>query len=195
MTAPVSIVIEWSRLTMLSAVWRFSMAAIRILGAICAVTVICAGTTSARGETFKVGRLLCLGGARVGQVVGSTQSLRCVFRRRNSSQRYVYDGKIRRIGLDVGVIRAGTLSWTVFARNSPRLGPGRLTGRYVGASASIALGPGFGANVLIGGSRRSIVLQPLSIERSMGINLAAGQSTLTLSARGTAANLQSHDLE
>jgi hypothetical protein len=46
------------------------------------------------------------------------------------------------------------------------------------------LGPGFGANVLIGGSRRSVVLQPLSIERSIGINLAAGVTSLTLGPRG-----------
>lgn len=161
------------------------MTTIRFLGAICACMMIFAGVSSARGEAFKVGRLECIGSSRVGQVLGSTQSLRCAFHRRRSSRRYIYDGTIRRVGLDVGVIWAGTLSWAVFARNSPRIGPSRLTGSYVGASASAALGPGFGANVLIGGSRRSIVLQPLSVERKLGINLAAGLTNLTLAARGT----------
>ena len=160
------------------------MTVIRILGAIFASMVICTGVASARGDAFRVGRLSCISSPRIGRVVGSTQSLRCVFHRRGSSQRYVYEGRIRRLGLDVGVIRAGTLSWTGFARNSPRIGPGRLTGNYVGASASAALGAGFGANVLIGGSRRSIVLQPLSVERSIGVHLAAGLTNLTLSARG-----------
>jgi len=160
------------------------MPGIRILRAICASLLICAGATSARGEAFRVGRLSCVSSARVGQVLGSTQSLRCVFHRRRSSQRYVYEGRIRRVGLDVGVVQAGTLSWAVFARNSPRIGSGTLRGSYVGASASLALGPGIGANVLIGGSRRSIVLQPLSVERAIGINLAAGLTNLTLSARG-----------
>jgi len=159
------------------------MTTIRILGVICASLVICTGATSARGEAFRVGRLSCVSSSRVGQILGSTQSLRCVFHRRRSPQRYIYEGRIRRVGLDVGVIQAGTLSWAVFARNSPRIGSGTLTGSYVGASASVALGPGFGANVLIGGSRRSIVLQPLSVERSIGINLAAGLTNLTLSAR------------
>jgi hypothetical protein len=81
------------------------------------------------------------------------------------------------------VTSAGTLSWAVFARNS-RIGPGTLRGSYVGASGNVALGPGLGANVLIGGSRRTIVLQPLSIERSIGINLAAGVTHLTLGPRG-----------
>jgi hypothetical protein len=160
------------------------MTAIRILGAIFASMVICTGAASAQGEAFRVGRLSCISSPRVGRVVKSTQSLRCVFHRRNSSQRYIYEGRIRRVGLDIGVIQAGTLSWTVFARNSPRIGSGRLTGNYVGASASVALGPGFGANVLVGGSRRSIILQPLSVERSIGVHLAAGVTNLTLSARG-----------
>jgi Protein of unknown function (DUF992) len=160
------------------------MTAIRILGAVFISMVICTGAASARGEAFKVGRLSCVSSSRVGQILRSTQSLNCVFHRRHSSQRYIYEGKIRRVGVDIGVIRAGTLSWTVFARNSPRVGPDRLTGKYVGASASVALGAGLGANVLIGGSRRSIVLQPLSVERSIGINLAAGLTSLTLSARG-----------
>ena len=159
------------------------MRAIGVVGTICVSLAICAGATSARSETFRVGRLMCLGSARLGQVVGSTQSLRCIFHRRGSSQQYVYEGRIRRTGLDLGVIQAGTLSWAVFARNSPRIRSGTLTGSYVGASASLALGPGFGANVLIGGSRRSIVLQPLSIERAIGLHVAAGITNLTLSSR------------
>jgi hypothetical protein len=47
------------------------------------------------------------------------------------------------------------------------------------------LGPGFGVNVLIGGSRRSIALQPLSVERSIGLNVAAGVTNLTLDSRGS----------
>jgi hypothetical protein len=106
-----------------------------------------------------------------------------VFRARGSGRRYVYEGQIRRIGLDIGATRGGSLSWTVFARNS-RIGPSTLRGNYVGGSASVSLGSGFGANALIGGSRRTIVLQPLSIERSSGINLAAGVTNLRLRASG-----------
>jgi hypothetical protein len=159
------------------------MTAIRVVGAICLCTVLCAGLTAAQAEPFRVGRLSCISSSRVGQVLGSTQSLRCVFHRRHSSQQYIYEGRVRRVGLDVGVIQAGALSWAVFARNSPRIRSGTLTGRYVGASASLALGPGFGANVLIGGSRRSIVLQPLSVERAIGLHVAAGLTNLTLSSR------------
>src|SRR5262249_24565419 len=112
-----------------------------------------------------------------------TQELSCVFRAIRSDRQYVYDGRIRRVGLDIGITTASVLSWAVFARNS-RVGPGTLRGSYVGASGNVAFGPGLGANVLIGGSRRTIALQPLSVERSIGINFAAGVTNLTLSPRG-----------
>jgi hypothetical protein len=151
-------------------------------GTLCVTALICAVALPARAEAFRVGRLLCLSSPRVGMIVGSSQSLRCTFFARGSS-RYIYEGRIRRVGLDLGVTAAGSLSWAVFARNA-RIGPGTLRGSYVGASGNVALGPGFGANVLIGGSRRTVVLQPLSTERSIGINLAAGVTSLTLGSRG-----------
>jgi len=146
--------------------------------------LLCIIAVPAQAESFRVGRLICGSSPRVGLVLGSAQELRCVFESRNSRRRYVYEGRISRVGLDLGVTGAGSLSWAVFARNS-RIGPGTLRGNYVGASGNVALGPGFGANVLIGGSRRSIALQPLSIERSTGVNLAAGVTSLTLGPRGS----------
>ena len=58
--------------------------------------------------------------------------------------------------------------------------PRHLRGSYVGASGNVALGLGLGAKVLIGGSRRTITLQPLSVEGQIGINLALGVANLTL---------------
>jgi Protein of unknown function (DUF992) len=154
-----------------------------LLAAIGATALICAAVAPpAHAERFRVGRLLCASAPRVGMVVGSAQSLRCEFHATNPPRQYVYVGRIRRVGLDLGVTSAGVLSWAVFARNS-RIGPGTLRGNYVGASGNVALGPGLGANVLIGGSRRTIVLQPLSVERSIGFNLAAGVTSLTLDSR------------
>ena len=39
---------------------------------------------------------------------------------------------------------------------------------------------GLGAKVLIGGSRRTITLQPLSVEGQIGLNVAVGVANLTL---------------
>ncbi len=129
-------------------------------------------------EPFRVGALTCDTSPRVGLVLGSRQEMRCVFIA-SDGRRYTYTGLIRRIGLDIGVTRGGTLFWRVFARNS-QIGRGTLRGSYVGASGNVALGVGLGAKVLIGGSRRSVVLQPLSVEGQIGINLALGVANLIL---------------
>jgi Protein of unknown function (DUF992) len=129
-------------------------------------------------EPFRVGTLTCDTSARVGLVLGSRQDMECVFLAVNGRQ-YIYRGLIRRLGLDIGITRGGTLLWRVFARNS-QIGRGTLRGSYVGASGNVALGLGLGAKLLIGGSRRSIVLQPLSVEGLIGINLALGVANLTL---------------
>jgi hypothetical protein len=153
-------------------------------GVMGAIALMCAIAPPVRADPFRVGRLVCSADTRVGLVIGSSQSLRCVFYKRNPTRRYIYGGRIRRLGLDLGITQGGVLSWAVFARNSG-IGPGTMRGSYVGASGNVAFGPGFGANVLIGGSRRSVILQPLSVERNIGINLAAGVTHLTLgSPRG-----------
>jgi hypothetical protein len=50
---------------------------------------------------------------------------------------------------------------------------GALAGEYVGVSADVGLGLGAGANVLLGGSNRTIALQPLSLQGSTAINVIA----------------------
>jgi Protein of unknown function (DUF992) len=49
-----------------------------------------------------------------------------------------------------------------------------------GASAQGTVGVGAGANVLVGGSSNQIALQPVSIEGSVGLNVAAGVAALSL---------------
>lgn len=139
--------------------------------------LLASATADAR-EPFRAGTLTCDTSARVGLVLGSRQDMRCVFLAANGQQ-YIYRGLIRRLGLDIGITRGGTLLWRVFARNS-QIGRGTLRGSYIGASANVALGLGLGAKLLIGGSRRSVVLQPLSVEGLIGINLALGVANLTL---------------
>jgi hypothetical protein len=60
------------------------------------------------------------------------------------------------------------------------LAPGALAGEFAGATASATVGVGAGANVLVGGSGRTISLQPLSLEGSTGLNVAAGIGAISL---------------
>jgi hypothetical protein len=127
----------------------------------------------------KVGMLTCKTSASLGLLVGSHQKLRCSFKPDNGPPEN-YVGHINRLGLDIGVKAGGVMAWGVFAPTAG-LHHGALAGKYVGGSSSASLGVGIGANALIGGSHRSIALQPLSVEGHVGVNLALGVAGLTLS--------------
>jgi len=139
---------------------------------------LCTLAAPALAQETKVGLLTCNTSDRIGLIVGSSQKLSCIFTpERRLPERYF--GTINRIGPDIGVTSGGVLSWAVFAPTDGLL-RGALAGEYVGATASASLGLGVGAQVLVGGSNRSISLQPLSVEGQLGINIAAGVAGLTL---------------
>ena len=75
------------------------------------------------------------------------------------------------------------MAWAVVAPTNGVLSHGALAGKYVGASGGVSVGAsGAAANVLIGGSHRTIALQPLSVEGQVGVNLALGVAGLTLAS-------------
>jgi hypothetical protein len=149
------------------------------LAVLCASMLLLAGSAFAQAQPSRVGGLTCDAAPRVGLLVGSRQNLRCVFRSNSTGRQYRYTGTISRVGLDVGITGGGRLFWGVFAPTS-HVGYGALRGTYVGASGNASFGLGLGANVLVGGSRRTISLQPLSVEGLFGVNLALGVARLTL---------------
>jgi Protein of unknown function (DUF992) len=105
--------------------------------------------------------------------------MRCRFLPKGGYPQQIYVGEFDTVGLDIGITAGGALAWGVFA---PTQGPpvGGLAGVYVGASGDISVGVGVGANVLFGGSNRTIALQPPSVEGEVGITLAVGVSSLKL---------------
>jgi Protein of unknown function (DUF992) len=129
-------------------------------------------------QRVQVGILECRGGASIGFVVGSVTNLGCVLRADGMPEdRYV--ATIRKVGLDLGITQETALAWGVYAPVA-RLGPGDLSGDYVGAQGSASVGVGLGGNVLVGGSANSIALQPLSVQGQVGLNVAAGLESLEL---------------
>ena len=68
--------------------------------------------------------------------------------------------------------------WTVFVFCYKKFGA--LSGHYAGASAEASVGAGLGANVLVGGSNRTVALQPVSVQGQTGLNLAVGVAGLDL---------------
>jgi uncharacterized protein DUF992 len=136
------------------------------------------GANAQQEQRVQVGVLECRGGASVGFIVGSVTHLGCVLRAEGMPEdRYV--ATIRKVGLDLGITQESALAWGVFAPVA-RLGPGGLSGDYVGAQGSATLGVGVGGNVLVGGSANSIALQPLSLQGQVGVSIAAGLESLEL---------------
>jgi Protein of unknown function (DUF992) len=151
---------------------RLLITAVALLGTCVSLAAQQAGGT-------KVGVLTCRTSASLGLLVGSHQKLRCSFKPDSGGAPEIYVGHINRLGIDIGVKAGGVMAWGVFA---PTNGyhHGALAGRYVGGSGSASLGVGVGANALVGGSHRSIALQPLSVEGHVGVNLALGVAGLSL---------------
>jgi Protein of unknown function (DUF992) len=125
----------------------------------------------------EVGVLTCTAASSTGFIVGSTRDLRCRFNREGKDE--VYSGTINKFGIDIGVTQQAEIAWAVLAPTS-NLPPRSLIGGYGGVSAEATIGVGVGANALIGGSAKSIVLQPLSVQAQQGLNIAAGVASLEL---------------
>jgi len=125
----------------------------------------------------EVGVLNCRMAGGAGYVVGSTKEISCVFDRPGRDERYV--GTISKLGIDVGATSMGNLAWGVVAPTN-RIGRGALAGNYGGVSGEATVGVGVGVNALVGGSERSIVLQPVSVQTQEGLNIAAGVASLEL---------------
>jgi uncharacterized protein DUF992 len=125
------------------------------------------------------GLLRCKINPSIGFVIFGHQSMECRFVPSRPEPPQIYDGALNTVGIDIGVIGAGGLAWAVLAPTSG-VPAGALAGEYLGASGDVALGPGIGANVLVGGSQRSFALQPVSIEGSVALDVTLGLSALKL---------------
>jgi Protein of unknown function (DUF992) len=128
-------------------------------------------------SSVNVGVLKCDIDGGIGFLIGSSRDVNCTFRLEDGSVER-YEGTIGKLGIDLGVTGDASLAWLVFAPG--KVGRGALSGSYTGVSAQVTAGAGLGANVLVGGFRKSINLQPLSVQGQTGLNLAAGLASLSI---------------
>jgi hypothetical protein len=138
-----------------------------------------AGGADARTSGVKLGILNCDIAPGVGLLIGSSKNVRCTFRNRTGRLER-YHGSIDKIGLDLGVTGRGRAAWLVFAPGN--VGRSALSGTYVGGQASASVIVGLGANVLVGGFKNNINLQPISVQGQTGLNIAIGVASLNLRA-------------
>lgn len=152
-----------------------ALIAAAIAGAIAAPAM---AQTNAHDRT-KVGALTCDISGGLGMIIASKKDVTCLFTpSAPNAPKEVYTGSITKFGLDIGATSGGEMVWSVFAPSNRKYGA--LAGSYGGASAEATVGVGAGANVLVGGSSRTVTLQPVSVQGQTGLNLAVGVSGLNL---------------
>jgi hypothetical protein len=148
------------------------------VAAISATLALSAVAVQAQPRQLQVGQLTCSLSASVGLLVGSQRNVNCIFRGAPGDPEEAYTGTMTRVGLDVGFTTGGVIAWTVFADTNRYAG--MLAGAYGGPTAEVSVAAGLGANVLVGGSRRTVALQPVSVQGQVGLDIGAGISELDL---------------
>jgi hypothetical protein len=155
--------------------FRTACAAAAVVAAALAMVV---RPADAQPRQIQVGTLTCSMSASIGLIVGSQKNVNCVLKGQPGEPEEAYSGTMTTIGLDIGVTSGGVIVWTVFADTNRYAG--MLAGTYTGATAEVSIAAGLGANVLVGGSNRTVALQPLSLQGQVGLDIAAGIGQLEL---------------
>jgi hypothetical protein len=133
---------------------------------------------TAQAQRVRTGILNCDVSGGIGLIIGSQRQVNCLFTPDVPGPQEGYYGTITKFGLDIGATAGGSMVWAVYADTSR--GYGFLAGDYAGASGEATVAVGLGANVLVGGSNRTVALQPVSITGQVGLNLALGVANLSI---------------
>jgi hypothetical protein len=148
------------------------------LAAGAAMSALVAVSASAGEDRTQVGDLTCDISGGIGLIIGSQRTLHCTFMPSVPGPIEYYTGTLTKLGIDVGASAGGVMIWLVYAPTNRPIGA--LTGTYAGVTADASVGAGVGANVLVGGSNRTVQLQPVSLEGQVGLNVAAGVAGIEL---------------
>ena len=132
----------------------------------------------AAAQRVQAGTLACDISGGIGFIIGSQRTLNCSFTSALPGPVEFYIGTLTKLGVDIGATSGGSMVWVVYAPTSRPAGA--LAGSYGGASAEASVVAGVGANVLIGGSNRTVELQPVSLQGQAGLNFAAGVAGIDL---------------
>jgi hypothetical protein len=149
------------------------------IAAVTALAILSLSSSLAQAQWIRTGVLTCDVSGGIGLIIGSQRSVNCSFTPDPPGPPENYVGSISRFGLDIGITTAGVMVWGVWYTSTDRES-GFLAGDYVGASGEATVAAGLGVNVLLGGSNRTVALQPLSVGGQIGLNLAVGVANLSL---------------
>jgi len=129
----------------------------------------------------KIGALYCKkakGGYNI--LIHSVSPVECKFVSDNAVEYYKGETGIG-LGIDLEWDASKVISFVVWSVGPKApLGQHSLAGKYVGAKASAAALFGMGAQVLVGAGDSHFTLQPLALEDTIGLGVAAGLGYLYL---------------
>lgn len=129
----------------------------------------------------KIGTLQCktVPHSGVNLLIHSTVDVTCEFKSTAGELEH-YKGETGiGLGVDLAVKSNETLGYLVFASDFKK-GEYKLAGKYVGGGGSATVGAGVGAQALIGGSNKSVSLQPVVLSSSEGFGVTGGITYLYL---------------
>ncbi|MCA8881804.1 MAG: DUF992 domain-containing protein [Rhodobacteraceae bacterium] len=136
-----------------------------------AATIALTMTASLAHARADIGVITCKLTSVDNDIVYTNEEFACEFKP-TTGDTQTYTGEIKALGVNLSVTKDVTLVWGVLAPSSDETEAGSLAGRYVGGTASVALGAGAAANVLIGGSKHTVALQPISASGLIGTGAA-----------------------
>lgn len=141
-----------------------------VLTAIALALGLTATAASAQSGT-QVGMLTCTMTGIENVVVYTKEDFACTFQP-NSGDPQTYTGVIKEIGVNLSITKDNTMVWGVIAPVADLASPDALKGTYVGGTTQIEVGGGLGANILVGGSGKTVTLQPISMNGLVGAGAA-----------------------
>jgi hypothetical protein len=141
------------------------------------IALIAIAPTVAHANRVAVGTLECRSPGAISLIV-AINDYDCHFYS-TSGRVYRYAGRITSLGLQAGITGHEVLIWRVYAPTST-VESHALRGNYAGAHAAAAFIVGLGANVMVGGSDRTISLQPVSVEAKTGLDFALAGAAMSL---------------
>lgn len=156
--------------------------------AIAALVGIAAFASQAEARTSNIsgmrsaGTLTCNVDPGVGLVFGSVRHVECSHAYKNRKGRIVresYAGDMTRVGIDLGVTSAQTVSWKV-KTSGFRAHRGMLTGAMIGTSSDASMMLGAGTYSTFGLTGGAVALQPATTSGQVGFGFGVGETELAL---------------
>jgi len=129
----------------------------------------------------KLGQLQCqtIANSGVNLIIHSTAQVKCEFTSTAGETEH-YKGETGvALGVDLTYKKESSFAFVVLAADFKK-GAYKFAGKYFGAGADVTIGRGLGAGVLIGGSKKSVSLQPLGISVTKGAGVSGGLTYLYL---------------